>query len=327
MKRRMPVTVLFLIVYGISVGTLPIQAQPYPNRPIQLIVPNVPGSVLDISARLFAEELGKNLGTPVIAINKPGASGTLGTDLVVKSKKDGYTLAYTNVAALVYARVINPETVPYDPVKDMEPLGLHLFFPIGVTVQEGSPWKTFTDLIDYARKNPGKLRVGTRGIGSTDHFNVEITQSLTGAQFTHVPFKGGESVITSVLGGHVEIIYDALSKSVPHVESGKLRILLTTKKARDYPNIPTITELGYKQDLLSPWYALLAPAGVPEEVKKVLVPAIEKTIKNPELKAKVEKLEGFIVDYKPPEDLRTLMAEEYERGIAIAIKVGLRKKD
>ncbi len=327
MKRLILIAVLLLIAYGISVGTLPIQAQPYPNRPIQLIVPNVPGSVLDISARLFAEGLGKTLGTQVIAMNKPGASGTLGTDAVVKSKKDGYTLAYTNVAALVYARVLNPETVPYDSAKDLEPLGLHLFFPIGVTVQEGSPWKTFTDLIDYARKNPGKLRVGTRGVGSTDHFNVEITQSLTGAQFTHVPFKGGESVITAVLGGHVEVIYDALSKSVPHVDSGKLRILLTTKKSRDYPNIPTITELGYKQDLLSPWYALLAPAGVPEEVKKVLIPAIEKTIEDPELKAKVEKLEGFIVDYKPPEDLKTLMAEEYEKGIAIATKVGLRKKN
>jgi tripartite-type tricarboxylate transporter receptor subunit TctC len=316
-----------LVILGVTFGTLAVQAQPYPSRPIQLVVPNVPGSVLDISARLFAEELGKILGTPVVAINKPGASGTLGTDVVVKSKKDGYTLAYTNVAALVYARVLNPETVPYDSTKDLEPLGLHLYFPIAVTVQESSPWKTFPDLIDYARKNPGKLRAGTRGVGSTDYFNMEITQSLTGAQFTHVPFKGGESVITAVLGGHVELIYDALSKSTPHVDSGKLRVLLTTKKAPDYPKIPTITELGYKQDLLSPWYAVLAPAGIPDEVKKVLVPAVEKTIKDPELKAKVEKLEGFIVDYKPPAELKTLMIEEYEKGLAIAEKVGLRKKN
>ncbi|HUL30199.1 MAG TPA: tripartite tricarboxylate transporter substrate binding protein [Thermodesulfobacteriota bacterium] len=324
MKRVLFVIGFILMAYGVILGIPPVQAQPYPSRPVQLIIPLVPGSALDINGRLFAEEFGKVLGTQVVPMNKPGASLTLGTDAVVKSKKDGYTLAYTNTSAIVYARVLSPEIVPYDPVMDLEPLGLHCFFPLTGAVQEGAPWKTFPELIAYAKKNPGKLRVATHGQGSIDHFNLEIIQSLTGAQFTHVPFKGGQQVITALLGGHVEVIFDALSQVLPHVEGGKMRILLITHKTTDFPNLPTLPELGYKQDLLSAWFALFGPAGTPEEVKKVLVPAIEKVVMNQELKTKIEKM-GFIVNYRPPAELKKLMVEDYERAMEIAIKVGLRK--
>ena len=325
MRRFIFVVGLVMVIYGLSMGTPTIQAQPYPNRPIQLVVPSVPGSLLDITGRLLADELGKILGVQVIVMNKPGAAMTLGTDAVVRSKKDGYTLLYTGSSAIVYARITHPETVPYDPDKDLEPLGLSLFLSLTVTVQESSSWKTFGELIDYAKKNPGKLRVSTIGVGSTDHFNLEIYQSLTGAQFTHVPFKGGEAVLAALLGGHVEVTCDALSKMLPHVNAGKLRILLLSKKMPEFPNIPTATELGYKQDLLTAWMALFAPAGIPEEVKNVLVPAVEKTIKNPELKSKIEKMGGYLVDYKSPSELNKIMAGDYERANAIAIKIGLRK--
>jgi tripartite-type tricarboxylate transporter receptor subunit TctC len=299
-------------------------ADRYPDRPIQVVIPNVPGSVMDINARVLSDELGKLLGTQIIVITKPGAATTLGTDAVARSKKDGYTLVYTGASATIYTRITNPETVPYDPIKDLEPLGLHLFLPLTVTVQENSPWKTFGELVDYAKKNPGKLRVSTIGVGGIDHFNMEITQAMTGAQFTHVPFKGGEAVITALLGGHVEVTYDAFGKILPHAQAGKLRILLLTKKMSEYPHIPTATELGYKQGLLSGWFAFYGPAGLPEEVKKILIPAIEKVIKNPELKAKVEKM-GFVVDYKSPAELKKLVIDEYETANAIAIKIGLRK--
>jgi tripartite-type tricarboxylate transporter receptor subunit TctC len=243
---------------------------------------------------------------------------------VTKSKKDGYTLGYLSASSLVYTRITHPETFPYDADRDLEPLGLHLFVPLTVTVQASSPWKTFGELIDYAKKNPGKLRVSTIGVGAIDHFNLEIIQSITGAQFTHVPFKGGESVITALLGGHVEVTFDAFGKVMPHVTSGKLRILLISKKMDESPNIPTATELGYKQGLLSTWFAFYAPTGIPEEVKRVLVTAIEKAIKNPELKAKVDKM-GFLVEYKSPSELNKLMREDYETANAIALRIGLRK--
>jgi tripartite-type tricarboxylate transporter receptor subunit TctC len=324
-KRLIFVTGFILMVYGISIGISTPQAQPYPNRPIQLVIGSTAGSAADIIGRLLAEELRKTLGVQIVPINKPGAAFTIGTDAVVKGKKDGYTLAYTSSSALVYAPVTNMETVPYDPFKDLEPLGMHVVFPNAIAVQETSPWKSFFELVDYAKKNPGKLRVSTIGIGSTPHFDLAMIQHLTGAQFTMIPFKGGPPALTALLGGHVEVTLNAVSLISPHVNSGKLRFLLLTNKMRQFSRVPIVTELGYKQDLLIAWFALYAPAGIPEDVKKVLVAAIEKAVKNPESKNKIEEL-GFIVDYKSPEELAKLVAEDYERAKTLAAKMDLRKQ-
>jgi tripartite-type tricarboxylate transporter receptor subunit TctC len=315
---------LALILYLLNVEATQPFAQPFPNHPIQLVVPLPAGAQGDVSARILADEIGRLLGTQIVVINKPGAALTLGTDAVVRSKKDGYTIAYTSSGALVYTRVTNPEMVPYDPVKDLEPLGVYVFYPLTATVQANSPWKTFQEFVDYAKKNPGKIRVSTSGIGSTDHFNVGIIESLAGIELTHIPYKGGESVVTALLGGHVEAAFDTLSKVLPHVESGQLRPLVISKKRTDYPQIPTLTELGYKQGMVSAWFGFYAPAGIPEEVRSTLVSAIEKAISHPELKAKTEKL-GFIVDYRSPAEAKKLIVEDYERGVAIAEKLGLRK--
>jgi tripartite-type tricarboxylate transporter receptor subunit TctC len=325
MKRSVFRLGFLLGALGLSLGTSTSFAQTYPNRPIQWIIPGAAGSILDIAGRLTGDELGKLLGVQFIPVVKPGAGFTLGTDFVARSKKDGYTLAYTNSAAIVFTRALNPQTVPYDPDKDLDPLGLHLYFPNAIAVQASAPWKNFKELVEYAKKNPNQIRVSTTGTGSTSHFNLEILQSLTGAQFNHVPFKGGESVITALLGGHVEVTFDAVSKIKPHVEAGKMRILLSTSKVPDLPDIPTIGELGYKQELFTSWFAMYGPAGLPEEVKKVLVPAVEKAVKNPELKAKVQKMD-FVVDYKSPAEQRKLAVDEYEKASAIAVKVGLRSR-
>jgi tripartite-type tricarboxylate transporter receptor subunit TctC len=324
MKRLIFALGLLLIVCGLSQEVTTAPAQTYPNRPIQLIIAGAAGSILDIAGRLFGEEIGKILGTQLIPVDKPGAGFTLGTDFVVKSKKDGYTLLYTNSSAIVNARVLNPETVPYDPDKDLEPIGLALFISGGIAVQTSSPWKTFAELLDYAKKNPGQIRFSTNGIGSTGHLNMEIIQALTGTQFTHIPFKAGDAVSNAVLGGHVEMTFDVTSKLVPHVQSEKLRILLVDKKLPGLPDIPTMTDLGYKHDLCTSWLAMYGPAGLPEEAKSVLIPAFEKAAKNPELKAKLEKM-LFVVDYKTPAELKTLAAEQYEALLEIAKKVGLRK--
>ena len=325
MKRLIFLTVLLLMFRGVGIGIPTLQAQPYPNRPVQLIIPIPAGGGGDICGRILADELGKILGTQVVVANKPGAGATFGIDGVAKSKKDGYTIGYTSGAAMVYARILNPESIHYDPIKDFEFLGLHVFFPLAIAVQESSPWRTFGEFIDYAKKNPGKIRVSTTGIGSPPHFDLEIIQSLTGAQLTHIPFKGGESVITALLGGHVEATCDSIGKIMPHVGSGKMRVLAISKKFSPLPNVPTMAELGYKQDLFSGWFGLCAPAGVPEEVKGVLIPAIEKAVKNPEAKAKIDKMEGYMVDYKSPAEFKKQVIEENERALATAVKIGLSK--
>ena len=324
MKTILRIFTLVLMTCALTVTAPMVWAQSYPNRPIQLIIPIPAGGGGDVNGRLLVEELIKILGQQIVVVNKPGASDTLGTDALSKSKKDGYTLGYISSAAMVFARVTNPESVPYDPVKDFDPLGSHTFFPLCVAVQASSPWKTFNDLVDYAKKNPGKLRVSTAGVGSTANFDVEITQTLTGAEFTHVPFKGGEAVVTALLGGHVEMSYDIVGKFLPHVEAGKVRILLVSRKISFLPNIPTITELGYKRELLSGWHGMFGPAGLSEEVKKVLIPAIEKAVKQPETKAKIEKL-GYAVEYKSPEEQRRLIVNDYETAKAIAVKLDLSK--
>jgi tripartite-type tricarboxylate transporter receptor subunit TctC len=311
-------TMLVIVTFGPSLSL----AQRYPDRPIQFVIANVAGASMDITGRLLASELEKAIGQKVIPSNKPGASAVLGTDAVVKAKKDGYTLLYTSVSGLTFAPVTNPEIVHYDPAKDLEFLGFHYAFPSGINVRTDSPWKTFAELIDYAKKYPAKVRVSTTGVGSVPHFMLEMIQVMTGAQFTHVPFEGGESVVTAVLGGHVEASCDAYAKVSPHVDAGKIRVLLTNRKVPGRPQIPTITELGYKQSLPNSWFGLLAPAGIPEEAKKVLVPAAEKAIKN--TKAKIEEM-WDACDYMGPSEFKAMWEEEYKRVYETAIKIGLRK--
>jgi len=320
MKRL--IFVACLITFFFATVTPYVYAQAYPNRQVTLVIPMVAGAAMDGVGRILAEELGKILNTPVIVVNKPGASTTLGTDFVVKSKKDGYTILLANTSSVIYAKVSDPKLVPYDSFKDLEPLGLYCFFPMVIAVRQDAPWKNFMELVDYSKKNPEKVRVCTAGQLSTMHFGLEIIKHLTGAQFTHIPHKGNQQLF--VMGGNVEALYDAVSITIPHMEAGKLRFLLLSKKMAQYPDVPTITELGYKQDIPSAWLAFFAPAEVPEEVKKVLVSAIEKVTKNSEIKAKIEKM-GFIVDHKSPSELRKMMEREYATANEVAVRIGYQK--
>lgn len=324
MRRLTALISLISLISALCIAVSTAHAQPYPSQTITIINTVPAGGGADTTNRVLLEDLEKAVGVKMVVVNKPGGSDTLGTDLVVRAKKDGYTIGYGSSMGLVYVRVTKPEIVPYDPIKDLTFLGIHAFYPIAVAVQENSPWKTFGELVDYAKANPGKLRVGTSGIGSTSNFNLEMTQGLTGAKFTHVPLAGGPAVISGLLGGHVEVSYDMLGKFTPYAAAGKLRILVTGKKMPSLPNLPTMKELGYKQDLLSGWLAMFAPAGVPEEVKKVLIPALEKAAGNKEAKAKLDKL-GFVVDYKSPDETKKLLVEDYEAALAIAERIGLRK--
>jgi len=321
MKRGYLILTVLLAV-GLGIFSVSPSWAGYPDRPIQLIIPYVAGATGDITARMLAEELEKILGTKIIPENKPGASTVLGVDVFLRAKKDGYTLFYGGATPFVYVPVSNPQIVHYDPAKDVEPLGFHYFFPSVVGVKGDAPWKSFPEFVDYAKKNPGKIRISTIGVGSSPHFAVEMLQSITGIQMTHVPFEGGESVVTAVMGGHVEATLDGFGKLKPHAEAGRMRILLIDPKKPTHPEIPTLKELGYKEGIPATWFAVWTQAGVPEEARKILVPAVEKALKN--TKPKIEGL-GSICEYKGPEDLRKLRDEEYKRVYDIAIKIGLRK--
>jgi len=321
-KRQFFFTVPIMLGLAILAPSV-LFAERFPDHPIQLVIPNAAGSSMDLGGRMIAAELEKILGTNIIPTNKPGAGTVLGTDTVIRAKKDGYTLLYNDLqSALIIAPIINPEIVHYDPSKDVEPLGFHFLFPNTITVRSDSPWKTFLELIDYAKKNPGKARFSTMGIGTLPNLLLEMIQAMTGAQFTHIPFKGGESVVTAVLGGHVEATCHSLAGVKPHVDAGKMRILLINNKMPAFPEIPIITELGYKESLPIAGFGLYAPAGIPEEARKVLIPAIEKAVRN--TKSKVEEMWG-VIQYKSPSEQRKMWEEEYQKIYEIATKIGLRK--
>src|SRR5580765_7813018 len=159
-------------------------AQNYPEQPINLIIPLAPGDATDVAGRTIGEAMSKLLKVPVVAVNKPGAGGTLGTDSAIKSAKDGYTILITNNASLVFNRILTPETVPYDPFKDLVPLGMAARTPIILAVHKDVPFKDFAEMAEYGKKNPGNVRIGTVGPGSVGHFTVEIVNSLSTADMT-----------------------------------------------------------------------------------------------------------------------------------------------
>jgi tripartite-type tricarboxylate transporter receptor subunit TctC len=308
----------------LSMASVHLGAQGYPNQAINVVMPLAAGDAADIACRAMAEELSKLLKVPVIVINKPGAGGTLGTDSAVKAKKDGYTILLTNNAALIYNRILTPESVQYDPFKDLTPLGLATRFPLLLIVRPDAPYKTFNELVEFSKKNPGKVRVGTVGAGSVGHFTLEIINSLTGAGVTMVPFKGASPGVTALLGGHVEGGLLALGTLVSHIKSGAMKGILATNKIPEYPEIPTLAQLGYRQNLFGVWLAFFAPSGVPAEVTKALVPAIEKAVKEPAVVSKLAGL-GMIQDYVPPEKLVAEIREEHRTVEEIAKKAGLVK--
>jgi tripartite-type tricarboxylate transporter receptor subunit TctC len=324
MRRFITFIGLFFVLYAFWFGAQTLQAQPYPSHSIQLVIPGAPGDAGDIAGRLLMEELTKILKTPIVAVNKPGGAAAVGTDFVAKSKKDGYTLLYGITAGTIYSPALSPETIPYEPTRDLEPLGFHAFFPCIFSVQSEAPWKNFPEVIDYAKSNPGKFRCSTLGVGSINHFQLEIIKSLTNADITMIPFKGASPAVTGLLGGHVEATFVALAVSEAHQRSGKLRGILLDRKVADLPDIPTLRELGYMRDLPSPWAGVYGPAGMSEEAKKVLIPAIEKAIKNADVMSRMQKM-WFLPSYKPPAEHRSLWVEDYENAKTLSKKIGLVK--
>jgi tripartite-type tricarboxylate transporter receptor subunit TctC len=322
--RRYMWVIGWLSMVGVGIGVPVLYAQSYPQHPIQMVIPGAPGDAMDIAARAAGEELARVLKAEVVPLNKPGAAATLGTAAVAGAKKDGYTILYGNTSGFVYAPAFNPKEAPYDPIRDLELLGLHAFFPDGISVQVESPWKDFQTVIEYAKKNPGKFRVGTLGMGSINHFRLEIIKSLTGTDITMIPFKGSSPALMALLGGHIEAAFVAYAMVYPHYESGKLRGILADQKVAALPDIPTLVQLGYKQDLPPTYFGFAAPTGIPEEVRKVLVPAIAKVCGNPELSERLKKM-WFMQDYKSPAEFKQIMSRDYENALAIVKQMKIEK--
>jgi len=318
------VSILVVTTVLLVGGTPELFGQSYPDHPISLIIPMAPGDAVDIAGRIMAEALANLLKVPVTPMNKPGAGGAVGTDFVAKGKKDGYTLLMVNSASIITAKILHPEDVNYDPFKDLTPLGLTTVTPTVVTVKRDAPYKSLNELAEYSKRNPGKIRCATPGVGTLADLNVPIVKNLTGADISVVPFKGASPAITALIGGHVEMAASAVTPVIDHIRNGEIRGLVISKRLSEFPNIPTLKELGSPQDLFGVWFAFFAPSGIPAEVKEKLVPAIEKVVKDPAIVTKLAKM-GLIQEFVPADKLFQDMTREYKMSEEIAKREGLIK--
>ena len=325
MKRNAKVfsIVVAVAIWGLFIGMPPVQAE-FPDRTIQVVIPGAPGDALDRAGRVAIEELEKILKVPVVAVNKPGGGASIGTDFVAKSKKDGYTLLYVNSSGIVYNPAFNPAESPYDTLRDLEPLALHTNFPDGCWLKKEAPWKDFKEVVEYSKKNPGKFRIGTLGVGSINHFRIEMIRNITGADLTMIPFKGAMPALTALLGDHVDSSFTAVAITYPHYQAGKVRPLLMDQRVPVLSESPMLQDFGYKRALPLTFFAFLAPAGIPDDVKKVLVPAIEKAANNPEVMTRLKNMH-IIPNYKGPEELRKMIKEDFENARQLVKQMKIEK--
>ena len=309
MKKMTFIFIGLTFMFSLMFPVQPLQAETYPSQPIQLVITLAPGDSLDLTGRAISAELTKMLKTPVVPVNKTGGAGTVGADFVAKGKKDGYTILYTN-SNIIYAYATNPEDIPYNPFQDLEALCLAVSVPLLIAVQAEAPWKSIQELVDYIKQNPGKIRGSSTGVGSVGHFGYEVIRAETGAAITMVPYKGASPGLTALLGGHVEVAIPSYSLAAPQLKAGKIRILLTSKKIPEFPQIPTLTQLGYKRDMSSVWFGFFVPPGVPDSAKKVLLTGLEKSIKSSDVLNALQNL-GALEDYKPSGEFKKMMTDEY----------------
>ena len=308
-------SVLLLFVVGMAFVVSSVfmvhrsHAQTYPGQPIQMVITLAPGDTLDLTGRAMASEMTKILKSPVVAVNKTGGAGTVGADFVAKGKKDGTNVLYIN-SNIIYAYASNPADIPYNPFQDFEPVCQAVSVPLLLAVQADAPWKTLQDLVTYMKKNPGKIRGSSTGVGSVGHFGYEVIRMETGGEISMIPYKGAAPGLTALLGGHVEVAIPSYALVLPQLQAGKVRILLSSKKLPEYPQIPTLTQLGYKRDMSSVWFGFFLPTGVPEDVKKTLVQALEKSLKAPDVVKAIQNL-GALEDYKAAAEFKKAMTDEY----------------
>jgi tripartite-type tricarboxylate transporter receptor subunit TctC len=285
-------------------------AQAFPNRPIKLIVPLAAGGTGDTLARVAGEGMSKELGEAVVVENKPGAGGLLGTESVASAPPDGYTLLVVSPA-----HVINPllhaDKKTYDPIKGFEPITVLANTHQMIVAHPSVPVKNLRELIDYAKKNPGKLSYGSAGTGSATHLNMELFLSMAGISVLHVPYRGSTQARQDVLSGQVLLAMVGLLPLQPFIKDGRLIPIgiASSKRATSNPEIPLIGDVvpGYVSDT---WYAILAPAGTPKDVIAKLHAAAVKAVTSPAVKERFAKLGAETVGNSPEEFHKLLEAEQ-----------------
>jgi tripartite-type tricarboxylate transporter receptor subunit TctC len=293
-------------------GPVAAGAQTYPAKPITIVIGYTPGAVSDLTARTVADGLYQAWGQTVIVDNRPGSGSNIAAGQVARAPADGYTLMVGTDATLT-SNVYLYKHTPFDPVKDFAPIinaGANI---ICLAVNAELPLKSVADVIAYAKQNPGKLNYGSSGTGSPHHLAGELLHQKAGIDIAHIPYKGGGAAVNDLLGGHIGMAFLSLSAAVPHMNTGKIRILAVVEKTRyaAMPEVPTIAETvpGFE---MSSWVGVFAPAGTPPAIIAKLNEAMAKVLKADAVKAKLANL-GLVVQAGTPEEL----AETVREGLRV----------
>lgn len=307
---RLPKFALQIAAMGLAIAAMlsaPARAE-YPEKPITMIVPWAAGGSTDQTARVLAKAAEAHLGQTIVIINRPGASTTIGMAELAKANPDGYTIG--TLSSTAYLVALQGRQLPFHPINDFSYISYYGDNVIGVAVLDKSPYKTLGDIVAEGKMNPGKLKYGTAGVGTTQHLTTEALQRFSGAKFVHVPQQGSAASAPALLGGHVDFIMET-SVWAPFVEDKQVRLLAVTtpKRAKSYPDVPTLSELGYKS--LRSVQAIIAPAGLPEPIRAKLEGAFRKALADKAFQETMQRLAMEVVDL-PGAEVKKLVEGEYE---------------
>jgi tripartite-type tricarboxylate transporter receptor subunit TctC len=282
--RALPAAVVLLALAGGA-------AAEYPDRPIRLVVPQAAGSATDNVSRTLAPELGKQLGQNVVVDNRPGGALTIGIDAVAKAPPDGYTIGQGPVGALAITRHMVAK-LPYDIERDLQPVAIVTTGYMLLAVSPKLPMHSVKELIDYAKKNPGKLSNASSSNGSPGHVSGELFKYMTGTDIVHIPYKGGAAAIADLIAGNVELMFESTNSIAPHVRNGRVRALAVTgtRRSISLPEVPTLIESGVPGYEVNAWSGIIAPAGLPRPILEKLNKAINAAIVAPETKERFTQL-------------------------------------
>lgn len=317
-RKKIALNLFFMVILSLSFTGILQAAEEYPSRSITIINPYPPGAATDLTARLMSNKLGEILGQSVVVVNKTGGGGAIGIKFVVQSKPDGYTLLVTP-SGVVCIPLITPD-IGFK-TKDLSPISHATSVTYVIAVNSSSPLKSFKELLDYAKKNPGKLKYSSSGPGGTSHLAGELVKIVTGIDITHVPMGGTAPAVVGLLGGHVDLTFASTSTLKKHIEAGTLRGLavMDVKRHKSMPNIPSAKEEGYPQIQVISWYGIFVPQKTPAPIVDKLANAFQRAMKDKDVIAALEKAD-LNVDNLGPKEFAGFLEEETKRWSEVITK-------
>lgn len=282
----------------------------YPSRAVTIVVPLAPGGGVDTIARMVAEKLSQSLGQPFVVDNKPGAAGNIGSEYVTRARPDGYTLLFNG-----NSHTVNPSLykLRFNPRTDFTPIARVVETPQIMLIHSSVPANDLKEFLEYAKNNPGKLNYGSAGVGSPSHIAGELFKQKAGVDMTHVPYKGSGPATADLLGGQIQVLFSSLPSAVPHLAGGKVKAMgvSTVKRSRTAPDIPTLAEAGVPDYRMDTWFGLLAPAGLPDDIRDKLASELVNITSDPAFQKAILDA-GMEVAVNTPDEFSKMLDAEFD---------------